>query len=97
MGSRKESIMNITVYTMPNCVQCDQTKRYLDKSSIEYDTVDISVDTDAYEKVTSMGYKSAPVVVTDTDSWSGFRLTKLSTLKDSVRFSHQRTPGDDNG
>jgi hypothetical protein len=26
------------------------------------------------------GYKSAPVVVTPTESWSGFRLEKLASL-----------------
>lgn len=67
----------VTVYTMPNCVQCDQTKRYFDQKKIDYTTVDISRDEDAYNKVTAMGYKSAPVVVTADDAWSGFRLEKL--------------------
>ena len=70
--------MTITIYTNPNCVQCDQTKRYLDNKSIPYETVDLSTNQDALEMVVAKGFKSAPVVVTDTDEWSGFRLEKLA-------------------
>ena len=30
----------ITVYTKPACVQCEATKRMMDKLSIDYDTID---------------------------------------------------------
>jgi glutaredoxin-like protein NrdH len=71
----------ITVYTMPDCSQCEWTKKFLDRRGFEYETIDISTNPEALDKVTAMGYKSAPVVVTDNDSWSGFRLTKLSDLQ----------------
>lgn len=70
----------ITVYTNPNCVQCDQTKRYLDKHDISYEVVDLSQNEEALKMVLDMGYKSAPVVITDKDSWSGFRLNKLHDI-----------------
>jgi glutaredoxin-like protein NrdH len=69
-----------TVYTKPNCVQCEQTKRYMEKNGIEYDTVDITEDQEAFEMVLGMGFKSAPVVITPTDSWSGFRPDKINLL-----------------
>jgi glutaredoxin-like protein NrdH len=69
-----------TVYTNPNCVQCDQTKRYLDLKGISYEVVDLSENQEALEMVVGLGFKSAPVVITDTDKWSGFRLDKLSAL-----------------
>jgi glutaredoxin-like protein NrdH len=72
--------MSITVYTKPQCVQCDQTKRTLDKLGLEYDTVDITVDTDAFDKVVAMGFKSAPVVITDDDAWAGFQPDKINGL-----------------
>ena len=68
----------ITVYTNPQCVQCDQTKRYLDNKNIPYEVVDLSEDQAALEMVVGKGFKSAPVVITDTDEWSGFRLEKLA-------------------
>lgn len=76
--------MTITVYTKPQCVQCDQTKRYLDSKGIGYEVVDITADAEAYKLVTDMGYLAAPVVTTGEDSWSGFRLAKLNELADAL-------------
>jgi glutaredoxin-like protein NrdH len=69
-----------TVYIKPNCVQCDQTKRMLIKNGVEFSTVDITTDTEAYDKVVAMGFMSAPVVITDTDSWSGFQPDKINSI-----------------
>jgi glutaredoxin-like protein NrdH len=70
----------ITVYTKPSCVQCEATKRMMDKLNIDYETVDITLDAEAFEMVVSKGHKSAPVVITDNDSWSGFNPDKISGL-----------------
>jgi glutaredoxin-like protein NrdH len=72
----------ITVYTKPSCVQCDATKRMMDKLDIKYETVDITVDTKAFDMIISKGFKSAPVVITEDDSWSGFNPDKISGLVD---------------
>jgi glutaredoxin-like protein NrdH len=56
------------------------TKKMLDKIGVEYDVVDITQDADAFEKVLGMGFKSAPVVITDTDSWAGFNPDKINSL-----------------
>lgn len=69
-----------TVYVKPACVQCDMTKRMLDKLEIDYDTVDITQDASALDMVMSMGFKSAPVVITDSDSWAGFQPDKINSL-----------------
>lgn len=70
----------IRVYTKPSCVQCDQTKRLLTKNGLEFETIDITENADAYDHVISMGFKSAPVVVTDNDSWAGFNPDKINGL-----------------
>lgn len=75
----------VTVYTKPQCVQCDQTKKYLDRNGIEYAVVDLMEDADALKEVTAMGFASAPVVVTDTDQWSGFKLHKLVDLVEASK------------
>lgn len=72
--------MNITVYTTPNCVQCNATKRWLAKANIPFETVDLSTDDEAMKMVQEMGHTIAPVVITDVDNWSGFRISKLETL-----------------
>lgn len=69
-----------TVYTKPACVQCDMTKRYLDKAGVEYDTVDITQDPSALDMILGMGFSSAPVVISDNNSWAGFQPDKLAEL-----------------
>lgn len=68
------------VYTKPNCVQCNMTKRHMDKIGVKYTTVDITEDPAALDKLIEMGYKAAPVVVTKDDSWSGFQPEKINEL-----------------
>ena len=55
--------MAITVYSKPNCVQCNATYRALDKAGLSYQTVDISLDVEALEQVKALGYVQAPVVM----------------------------------
>jgi glutaredoxin-like protein NrdH len=52
----------------------------MDKLNIEYSAVDITTDTEAFELVLSKGFRSAPVVITDNDIWSGFNPDKISGL-----------------
>ncbi len=70
----------VTVYSNPNCVQCEQTKRWLSINSIPFESKMISDSPEVYELIEAKGYKSAPVVVSGKDSWSGFKLDKLATL-----------------
>ncbi|WP_150462378.1 glutaredoxin-like protein NrdH [Nesterenkonia ebinurensis] len=72
--------MSVTVYTKPACVQCNATYRALDKNGVTYKTVDISQDAQALERVRALGYMQAPVVITESDHWSGFRPDKISEL-----------------
>ncbi|MCY0903863.1 glutaredoxin-like protein NrdH [Arthrobacter sp. H14-L1] len=72
--------MTVTVYTKPACVQCNATYRALDKKGITYQSVDISQDPDALERLRALGYMQAPVVITDQDHWSGFRPDKIAEL-----------------
>ena len=72
--------MTITVYTKPSCVQCEQTKKLLTKNGLAFDTIDITEDQAAYDKVVAMGFQSAPVVITDNDSWAGFNPSKINGL-----------------
>lgn len=69
-----------TVYTKPNCVQCDATKRMMDKLGVEYTTVDIVDNPEELDKLISMGYRAAPVVVAGDDSWAGFQPDKITAL-----------------
>jgi glutaredoxin-like protein NrdH len=72
--------MTVTVYTTPSCVQCESTKKMLNKNEIVFTTVDLTEDDGAMEYVKSLGYASAPVVVADEKHWSGFRPDMISSL-----------------
>ncbi|HET8794877.1 MAG TPA: glutaredoxin-like protein NrdH [Arthrobacter sp.] len=75
--------MTVTVYTKPACVQCNATYRALDKKGITYQSVDMSQDPEALDRVRSLGYMQAPVVITEKDHWSGFRPDKINELAQS--------------
>jgi glutaredoxin-like protein NrdH len=72
--------MSVTVYTLPSCVQCDSTKKVLDKNNIEYSVVNLAEDERAYEMVKALGYQAAPVVIAGDSHWSGFRPDMLGAL-----------------
>jgi glutaredoxin-like protein NrdH len=75
--------MAVTVYTNPNCVQCEQTKKFLDREGIEYTVENLQSD-ENYEKLVefvNQGFKAAPIVVTDTETWSGYKPDKLGAIK----------------
>jgi glutaredoxin-like protein NrdH len=80
--------MSVTIYTKPACVQCNATYRALDKNGVTYKTVDISQDSEALERVRALGYMQAPVVITDSDHWSGFRPDKISELASQASAPH---------
>lgn len=75
---------DLTIYTQPNCTQCEQTKRFLDARKIDYSSVDITEDKEAYEKVIGMGYKSVPVVTFGNEHWSGFKFDRLMAIVNSA-------------
>jgi glutaredoxin-like protein NrdH len=72
--------MAVTVYTLPACVQCDSTKRMMQRNQIEYDEVDMSQDPVALDMVKTLGYTAAPVVVSGEVHWSGFRMDRIQSL-----------------
>lgn len=72
--------MSITVYSKPACVQCTATTRALSAKGIEYDLIDLTLDSEAMARVSELGYRQAPVVMAGDDHWAGFRPDKISAL-----------------
>lgn len=77
--------MKVTVFTRPSCVQCTATFRALDSRGVSYESVDVTGDAEALERVKALGYLQAPVVVVEGDGgmvhWSGFRPDMLNQLE----------------
>ena len=72
--------MSVIVYSNPNCVQCDMTKKWLTTKEIPFESKLISESPEVYDLIEAKGYKSAPVVVAGDKSWAGFKLDNLSSL-----------------
>ena len=73
--------MSVVIYTLPSCVQCDTSKRMMNRLGIEYKEIDMSKDEAAVEYVKELGYTAAPIIVNGTTHWSGFRMEMINGLK----------------
>ena len=70
----------VTLYTLPSCVQCDATKRFMKRHLIDYEEVQLQETPEAREMVKGMGYTAAPLVVAGERHWSGFRPDLIESL-----------------
>lgn len=73
----------VTVYTLPVCVQCNQTKKLMDRLGIRYTEVELTPE--KADEFKAQGHFSAPIVTTDIKVWSGFRMSKILSLADYIR------------
>lgn len=81
-------MMKITVWELPNCVQCNQTKREFDKRGIVYTTRKLT--SKAVDRFLAIGFTAAPIVETDAKRWSGFRLDKIKSLEHHLKTERMR-------
>lgn len=73
----------VVLYSKNDCIQCRMTKRNLDSLGIEYQEINLDENPQFREYVTKdLGFMAAPVIVTDTDAWSGFQPGKIRALKE---------------
>lgn len=76
----------ITVYSKPNCIQCEMTKIWLDQNKIQFELVDVSEHPEKLEEIKLNGFQQLPVVTLDKyfeNAWSGFNVDRLEELKES--------------
>jgi len=84
--------MKITVYDKPNCVQCSQTKKYLETHGIQYETASIENSPELLPLIEEKGYASAPIVIFNDSSWSGFRLERLKNAVTLIKGATHHQP-----
>lgn len=77
--------MLVTVWTLPNCVQCNMTKREFDKRGVRYEEMNLENHPETSQAFIELGLTAAPIVVTDTKKWSGFRLDKIKSLENHLK------------
>lgn len=73
----------VTVYTLPSCVQCNQTKKLMDREGIAYETVQLEEHPDKAAEFKDAGILQAPIVVVGNDGrrWAGFRPDLIKELQ----------------
>lgn len=75
--------MTVTVFTKPQCQQCEATKRRLNDRGITFETVDLSENPETLAQLVHAGYRQAPVVITPDASWSGYRPDLIDELAEA--------------
>ena len=76
----------LTVYSKPNCMQCEMTKIWLNQNKIPFETVDTKANPEALELLSHYGWQTLPVVAIDDElsdeskAWAGFQIDKLEAL-----------------
>ena len=80
-NDQEVTMFTVIVYTRPRCVQCDATKRALDRAEIDYQVIDVSNDSAALTTLLTLGFQQVPVVVAGEERWSGFRPELISHLR----------------
>lgn len=79
--TNNSTVGQVTVYTKPDCVQCDSTKRRLREREIPFVEIDLSENEEALDRLRGAGWMRAPVVETaDGEMWSGFRPDRIRKL-----------------
>ncbi|WP_058234306.1 glutaredoxin family protein [Devriesea agamarum] len=75
--------MSIQIYTRPHCGPCLFTKRRFDNSGLAYTEHDLAtIPPDQIDKLRAAGHRQAPVVITETEQWSGLNIAKIeATIK----------------
>ena len=68
----------VIVYTRPACVQCTSTTRALERRGIRYAARPMTEDDAARFK--AQGHMQAPVVVTEAETWAGYRPDKIIAI-----------------
>ncbi|MCA1923155.1 glutaredoxin-like protein NrdH [Buttiauxella noackiae] len=72
--------MRITIYTRNDCVQCHATKRAIESRGFAFDLINLDSNPEAADELRALGYRQLPVVVTEQESWSGFRPDMINRL-----------------
>lgn len=65
--------MTIEVFSKSSCPMCVLTKDFLKRENIDFVEYDVEIDNTARNLIQALGYQSVPVVLTDSQGWSGYR------------------------
>jgi glutaredoxin-like protein NrdH len=68
------------VFTKPSCIQCDATKLSLEAKGHEFQELALADHPEELAQFKAAGHLSAPIVVTENETWAGFRPDKIEKI-----------------
>ena len=70
----------ITIFSKNNCMQCEMTKKLLDKEGADYQEINIDERPEMIDYVKDLGFSAAPVIKAGDIIFSGFQPAKLKEI-----------------
>ena len=70
----------IKIYSKPNCMACNFSKKYLDDKGVKYEEIDVINDKEALAMLRDKGYAQLPVVDIDGELHTGFQPNILAKV-----------------
>ena len=79
------SKLNIVLYSIPDCVTCEEVAIYLKSRDIPYSEKDVSKDAELQQELTKRtGKLSVPVTIIGDEIISGYNREKIGAVLDSI-------------
>jgi glutaredoxin len=72
------SAPEVTVYTSPLCIPCEELKRHLTSHDIAFSLVDVMLDEDAQDMLEGAGFHDTPVIAIDGDLLDGADVDRVN-------------------
>ena len=70
----------IKIYSKPNCMACNFSKKYLEDKGVKFEEIDVFQDAKALAMLRDSGYSEMPVVDVNGEFHTGFRPDVLSKV-----------------
>ena len=68
----------ITIYSKPNCMACNFSKKYLEDKGVEFEEINVFEDAEALAMLRDKGFSQMPVVVINGEFHTGFQPNLLA-------------------
>ena len=71
----------IKVYSKPNCMACNFSKKYLEDRGVEFEEIDVFKNAEALAMLRDKGFAELPVVDVNGEFHTGFQPNILAKVK----------------
>ena len=68
----------ITIYSKPNCMACNFSKKYLEDKGVPFEEINVFEDKEALSMLRDKGFSQMPVVSMDGEFHTGFQPNLLA-------------------